>query len=136
MENDQTNPEPTTVTKIVTDIISHPKFNQAEMTYDITLLKIESDLDLSGPALGSICVPEQSSDLDALAGKTCTASGWGQLYDRNYFKFKFYLLQSIFDNLEKKVEAYSSNAVVVAFEQCFYLFPNYGKLTVDDNAHN
>lgn len=45
---------------------------------DIALMKLERDLDLSQPTLGSVCLPEGNEPLDFVAGKYAIATGWGE----------------------------------------------------------
>ena len=45
---------------------------------DIALLKLAKEVDLSGPNISSICVPEKDQS-EAFVGRYCTATGWGRI---------------------------------------------------------
>lgn len=60
--------------KVVKQII-HP--SNLYLQNDVALFKLERDLDLSPPTLGSVCLPDPNESLDFLAGKYAIATGWG-----------------------------------------------------------
>ena len=60
--------------------IRHPSYNAKTLEGDLALLKLDANLNLSAPALGSICLPDGSQSVDSLTGTKAVTVGWG-LYD-------------------------------------------------------
>ena len=86
--------EKTAVWKDVEQFYLHPDYKNTSHKNDIALVKLTSDLDLKLPALGSICVPDSSLNVNVLlVEKTCTATGWGEVGSNYYYnlKIKFWL---------------------------------------------
>ena len=65
----------------VKTIIQHPDYNSATIANDISILELDTTLDLSAyPNIKPICLPAQDK---LFAGTTATVSGWGTVGDGN-----------------------------------------------------
>jgi len=59
----------------VSKIIIHSGWNRRTRENDITLIKLDSEVDFSGPYIGSACLPNAGDDYHGATG--CWVSGWG-----------------------------------------------------------
>jgi len=60
----------------VEKIIVHKDFNKPhEIEHDVALIKLKSDVDMSGPYRGTACMPTESDDYKG--AEDCWLSGWG-----------------------------------------------------------
>ena len=62
--------------RVVSQIIVHPNFDQDTLVNDITLLKLSSPLNMSDPAVSSICLPSVNSTTLAAGEWPAANTGW------------------------------------------------------------
>jgi len=61
-------------TSLVKKVIMHPSYSSDTMNFDVALIKLRSPFTLND-CVGTICLPEQGSDIHP--GAKCWISGWG-----------------------------------------------------------
>ena len=67
-------------TRNVEKIVVYPgrNFSDSNGEGNIALIKLTKNFDFDDKKVGSICLPEPTEDLNILAGKICTVTGWGE----------------------------------------------------------
>jgi len=73
--------EDTTQTRGVDRIIVHPGWNMEYVQNDIALMRLDRPLSIDQKSVAPVCLPE-ATDANRFNGKTCTASGWGAVYNK------------------------------------------------------
>ena len=60
-------------------MVVYPGRNASEFGEgNLALMKLDKDWDFSDKLVKPICLPEADNEIDRLAGKQCTISGWGE----------------------------------------------------------
>jgi chymotrypsin len=73
--------EDTTQERQVARIYVHPKWDAVRVQNDIALIELAQPLKMNPKSVAPICLPT-ASDSTSFDGMTCTASGWGALYEK------------------------------------------------------
>lgn len=68
---------PTRQISKVEKIIIHPKYNSTNQEDDLALLKLKTPLDLTGSAVNTVCLPDESTRAEN--GISLLTSGWGNV---------------------------------------------------------